>query len=199
MGAGSTLPEPFSRKRGVDAPALLHFARGRRRLGARRSRRCLRNLGPTTLIPSSDDYRWLPTVRVSIPAGVRLTEADENCIPGSDLDDRDFDAPGDVDGNEYLCFTDFGARVGQKISFTFTGTVTGDESPAGSVVVDGGVQDDNAENDAAAITVSCRSRATAVRAAACRSPAHPPGWSRSVARCCWAWAAWRPSSSAAGE
>lgn len=97
---------------------------------------------------------WAPTVLVTIPDAVKLTEADESCVP--DVGDWDFDAPGNVDGNVYVCFADYGVRVGDEVTFAFTGKLTGDESPAGTVVVDGGSQDTNAKNDKAAITVSLK-------------------------------------------
>ncbi|WP_250002194.1 LPXTG cell wall anchor domain-containing protein [Actinoplanes sp. M2I2] len=111
----------------------------------------VRNLGPTTVIPFSDDVDWFPGVQVTIPAGLKLTEVDPFCMPGSGVDVK---KPGSIDGRDYLCVAPMGLGVGKLESFTFTGTLTGDESTAGSVVVDGGVQDPNAKNDKAAITVA---------------------------------------------
>lgn len=111
----------------------------------------VRNLGPTTVIPFSDDFDWFPGVRVTIPTGVKVTETDPYCMPASGADVK---KPGTVEGHEYLCVAQLGMAVGQQASFTFTGTLTGDESAAGSVVADGGVQDDNAKNDKAAITLT---------------------------------------------
>ncbi|MCO8277450.1 LPXTG cell wall anchor domain-containing protein [Actinoplanes sp. TRM 88003] len=113
----------------------------------------VRNLGPTTVIPISQDFDWFPSARVSIPAGVKLTEVDENCMPAGGEGD-DFPKPGTVNGQDYVCIPLLGLRVGETSKFTFTGTLTGDKSEAGSVVVDGGVQDGNAKNDKAAITVA---------------------------------------------
>jgi len=112
----------------------------------------VRNLGPTTVIPISDDFEWFPSVRVSIPAGVKLSEVDENCMPVGG--EEDFPKPGFVDGQDYLCVPELGLGVGETTTFAFTGTLTGDKSNPGSVVVDGGVQDGNAKNDKAAITVA---------------------------------------------
>ncbi|MCY1137351.1 LPXTG cell wall anchor domain-containing protein [Actinoplanes sp. Pm04-4] len=112
----------------------------------------VRNLGPTTVIPVSEDFEWFASARVSIPAGLKLTEVDEFCMP--DTGDGDFMKPGIVDGQNYICVPDLGLGVGRTSKFTFTGTLTGDKSEAGSVVVDGGVQDGNAKNDKAAITVA---------------------------------------------
>ncbi|MGK5680329.1 hypothetical protein [Actinoplanes sp. URMC 104] len=113
----------------------------------------LRNLGPTTLIPGDDQFTWVPSVRVSIPAGVELSEVDINCMPGTDAGEWDFDNAGEVDGLEYTCFPDLGAKVGETVSFAFTGKATKQSAP-GSVVVDGGVQDVNHGNDRAQITVA---------------------------------------------
>ena len=117
----------------------------------------LRNLGPTTMIPYSPDYSWLPSVQVTIPTGVKLTGVDIDCVPGTDPTDWDFEYAGTVDGRVYTCFSqEEGVRVGEKLAFSFTGKLTGEKSTAGSIVVDGGVQDTNAKNDKAAITVSLK-------------------------------------------
>nr|WP_221379824.1 hypothetical protein [Actinoplanes polyasparticus] len=112
----------------------------------------VRNLGPTTVIPVSEDFEWFATARVSIPAAIELTEVDENCMPAGGEDE--FPKPGTVDGQDYVCVPELGLGVGETSTFAFTGTLTGDKSDTGSVVVDGGVQDGNAKNDKAAITVA---------------------------------------------
>ncbi|WP_250029227.1 LPXTG cell wall anchor domain-containing protein [Paractinoplanes maris] len=111
----------------------------------------VRNLGPTSVIPVSEDFEWFPSVRVTIPAGVELTEVDPFCMPDSD---GDFSKPGTIDGHKYVCVADLGLGAGKLATFAFTGKLTGDESAAGSVVVDGGAQDNNHKNDKAAITVA---------------------------------------------
>ncbi|MCM4079326.1 LPXTG cell wall anchor domain-containing protein [Paractinoplanes hotanensis] len=112
----------------------------------------VRNLGPTSVIPVSEDFEWYASARITIPAGVKLTAVDEFCMPVGGGDD--FPKPDTVDGNEYDCIPHLGLGVGETSKFVFTGTLTGDPSEPGSIVVDGGVQDGNAKNDRAAITVA---------------------------------------------
>jgi LPXTG-motif cell wall-anchored protein len=113
----------------------------------------VRNLGPTSVIPGTID--WSASIDVTIPAGVKLTEVDENCLPaGTDPDeDWDYKEGGEIVGLEYTCLPDEGLAKGAESLYTFTGTLTEEASSAGSVVVSGGPQDSNAGNDKAAITV----------------------------------------------
>ncbi|GAB2613821.1 hypothetical protein Aab01nite_70170 [Paractinoplanes abujensis] len=115
----------------------------------------LQNKGPTTLIPGNDDFTWFPSVRVTLPAGLRLTDVDVNCVPGSGAVEWDFESAGTVDGLVYTCFPEYGATVGETVKFAFAGTITADGT--GSVVVDGGVQDTNDANDKAAIVLTSAS------------------------------------------
>ncbi|MBM2617960.1 LPXTG cell wall anchor domain-containing protein [Actinoplanes sp. LDG1-06] len=112
----------------------------------------LRNNGPTTLIPGNDDFTWFPSVQVTLPAALELTDVDINCLPGADATEWDFEGAGTVDGLVYTCFPEMGAAVGETVEFEFGGTATG--RGEGSVVVDGGVQDTNATNNRAAIIVT---------------------------------------------
>ncbi|GID30070.1 LPXTG cell wall anchor domain-containing protein [Paractinoplanes brasiliensis] len=115
----------------------------------------MQNKGPTTLIPGNDDFTWFPSVRVTVPATLKLTEVDFECVPGADAVEWDFLTAGTVDGRVYTCFPEYGAAVGETTTFAFTGTVTG--SSEGTVVVDGGVQDSNSANNEAAIVLTASS------------------------------------------
>ncbi|GAA0521584.1 hypothetical protein Ade02nite_64160 [Paractinoplanes deccanensis] len=109
----------------------------------------VRNLGPTSVVPLTDD--WFPAVLVSVPAGVKLTKVDEFCLPaGADEFSKEF---GTVSGLDYICLPESGMGKGQQNLFTFTGVITGTSSAAGSVTVDGGPQDNNAKNDKAALAL----------------------------------------------
>jgi LPXTG-motif cell wall-anchored protein len=111
----------------------------------------VRNLGPTGLVPGSVD--WIPTVRVTTPTGIDLTEVDEACAPGTGLDDFDFRDAGTVDGRDYICLLLGRLGKGDAELFAFTGTIADAAHTAGSVVVDGGSQDTAKANDKAAIQV----------------------------------------------
>jgi hypothetical protein len=111
----------------------------------------VRNLGPTGLVPGS--VEWIPTVRVTTPTGIKLTEVDEMCAPGTGLDDFDFRDVGTVDGREYICLLLGRLGKGDAELFAFTGTIVEGTHTAGSVVVDGGSQDSVRANDKAAIEV----------------------------------------------
>ena len=106
----------------------------------------VRNLGPTSTIPGT--LEWMPSVRVTVPSGVRVTDVSADCIPAG-APDFDFELAGQADGNEYVCFPLAGIGRGEQVMFEFTGTITGESGP-GSVVVDGGVQDTKKANDKAA-------------------------------------------------
>jgi LPXTG-motif cell wall-anchored protein len=115
----------------------------------------VRNLGPTGVIPW--DMDWFPTVRVTVPTGIELTGVDESCVPGADADadadDFDFFDAGTVSGRDYTCFVmDRLGKNGTEL-FSFTGEITDGKHSAGSVVVDGGVQDGAPANDKAAFGV----------------------------------------------
>jgi len=136
----------------------------------------LHNLGPTSVITSSDDLTWLPSVHVTIPAGVKLTEVAFDCLPGDDVAGWDFANAGTVDGLDYTCFPEMGAQVGEKVTFAFTGELTGAKSAAGSAVVDGGVQDANAKNDRAAISIALTGDGSGGQGGGLPITGTPTGW-----------------------
>lgn len=108
----------------------------------------VRNEGPTAVIPPS--LTWFQTVRVTIPAGVRLTAVDDNCVPGTAFD---FATAGTIGGRVYTCFILTYLGPGASHLFTFTAEITDPAAKPGAVVVDGGVQDPDRSNDRAAIGV----------------------------------------------
>jgi LPXTG-motif cell wall-anchored protein len=111
----------------------------------------VRNLGPTGIIPPS--LQWIQTVRVTIPSGIDLTKVDELCAPGAVTSVFDIEDTGVVDGRVYTCFVVTRLGKGDTATFSFTGTIADGTHGTGSVVVDGGVQDTDAANDKAGITV----------------------------------------------
>jgi LPXTG-motif cell wall-anchored protein len=111
----------------------------------------LRNLGPAATIPPG--ITWVQTVKVTIPTGIELSKVDENCLAGTDPSAGEFGEPGDISGRVYTCIVVRRVTKGGKATFSFTGTIAEGAHKAGSIVVDGGVQDTVKANDRAAITV----------------------------------------------
>jgi LPXTG-motif cell wall-anchored protein len=111
----------------------------------------VRNVGPTGAVPPG--LGWMPTVRVTIPVGVRLTGVDDDCVPGADTAEVDFGSAGTVGGTVYTCFVMTRLTSGADHLFTFTGKIIGGRQRAGSVVVDGGFQDGAAADDRAILGV----------------------------------------------
>lgn len=116
----------------------------------------VRNLGPTTVVPLSDD--WVQTVRVTVPTGITLSKVDKQCLPGTDINDDDLlDKLGQVDGRVYTCLVFDSLGVNQQALFSFTGKIGDGAHTGGTVVADGGVQDSNKANNTAAIKVEVKS------------------------------------------
>jgi hypothetical protein len=111
----------------------------------------VRDAGPTDLIPGT--RTWLPNVRVTVPGGIELTDVDEDCLPGTSLNDIDLEADGETGGRNYVCLLFEGLTAGDQHLFSFTGRISDAAHPAGTVIADGGVQDSHHQNDKAAFTV----------------------------------------------
>ena len=109
----------------------------------------LRNDGPAATFGPFQG--WVAGAMVTIPAGVDLTKVDENCFAMSD-DSPIGEGPGEVHGRAYVCLTLENVKRGEEVLFSFTGKITG-ASAAGSVAVDGGVQDPKKSNDKAEIGI----------------------------------------------
>ncbi|GAA2618085.1 COG1361 family protein [Paractinoplanes durhamensis] len=99
----------------------------------------VRNLGPTATVPPSLD--GILTVTVDLPTGIEVTDGDDTCFP---------DLSGDP--SRYTCLLLNRVGVGKSELFSFTATILDSpEHTAGSVIVDGGVQDTNSANDKAVL------------------------------------------------
>jgi hypothetical protein len=107
------------------------------------------NLGPTATVPMST--KWIGYVHVQVPANVKLTEVDEMCIPGTSP--TKIDLSGTLDSRDWVCLTLDQLPKGGKSLFRFQAMIQEGSHAAGSVQVDGGVQDSNHKNDKAALTV----------------------------------------------
>ncbi|GLW30388.1 hypothetical protein [Actinoplanes regularis] len=110
------------------------------------------NLGPTATIPLN--FTAIRYVHVNLPVGVELTEETESCLPGTSLDDIDFE--GTLASRDWVCLAAQQLPKGKKSMFTFTAEIQDGSHEAGFVQVDGGVQDSNHGNDKAALTVEAQ-------------------------------------------
>ncbi|MEU4155582.1 hypothetical protein [Actinoplanes sp. NPDC026670] len=115
----------------------------------------LHNLGPTATVPLA--LESLRYAHVKLPTGVELTRIDERCLPGTSLDDLD-----DVDDSEFdlaevtdlVCIVVESVPSNGRYLFGLTAQIVGaDTYHAGSVQLNGSVQDDKKANDKAALTV----------------------------------------------
>ncbi|MFD1370949.1 COG1361 family protein [Actinoplanes sichuanensis] len=113
------------------------------------------NLGPTATIPLS--LQSVQYAHVKLPTGVTLTKADERCLPGRSVDDID---EIDDSGFDLSKVTDLVCIVLESVPddgrylFGLTAEIVeADAYNAGSVQLNGSVQDDKKANDKAALTV----------------------------------------------
>ncbi|WP_157441286.1 COG1361 family protein [Actinoplanes awajinensis] len=111
------------------------------------------NLGPTATIPIST--KWIGYVHVNVPTNVKLTKADEWCVPGTSP--TKLDLKSDLDSRDWVCLVFDQVAKGGKRVFAFEAMIQEGSHEAGFVQVDGGVQDTKHGNDKAALTVSAGS------------------------------------------
>jgi hypothetical protein len=109
------------------------------------------NLGPSATIPLS--LTSVQYAHVKLPTGVVLTEADRRCLPGTSLDDIDESA--DLSGvTDLVCIVLDSVPDNGRHLFALTAEIQeGTGHRAGSVRIDGSVQDTKSGNDRAALTV----------------------------------------------
>jgi hypothetical protein len=111
----------------------------------------VRDDGPAdVLIPSES---WALSANVTLPAGVTVLAVDQQCAPIID-GKTDWDKQGKPDGLSYQCFPPEDVTAGHEYLFPFKVKVTGSAGAAGSIVVDGGVQDPDTGNNTAAIMLT---------------------------------------------
>jgi hypothetical protein len=111
-----------------------------------------RNLGPSATIPLSlESVRY---AHVKLPTGVALTKVDERCLPGTSLDDID-DAESDLsEVTDLVCIILESVPDDGRYLFGLTAEILdATEHKAGSVQLNGSVQDSRKGNDEAALTV----------------------------------------------
>ncbi|MGI5153206.1 hypothetical protein ACQEVC_43705 [Plantactinospora sp. CA-294935] len=110
----------------------------------------IRNDGPAnTLTPGEE---WSSSAEVVLPAGLSVLKVDENCEPNTDNPNGE-DRRGVADGLSYHCWPPEQLQSGKTWLFDFTVKIAGEPGAAGSIVVDGGVQDKNTGNNTAPITL----------------------------------------------
>ncbi|BCJ43859.1 hypothetical protein GCM10010168_66620 [Actinoplanes ianthinogenes] len=107
------------------------------------------NLGPTATVQLST--KWVGYVHVKLPTNVKLTEADEMCLPGTSP--TKVDLSGKLDSRDWVCLVLDQLPKGGKSLFSFQAMIQEGSHDAGFVQVDGGVQDSKHKNDRAALTV----------------------------------------------
>ncbi|GAA3347524.1 hypothetical protein GCM10020358_62640 [Amorphoplanes nipponensis] len=110
-----------------------------------------RNDGPAAVLPPPAKGKH--AARVHIPSGLKLTKVDKDCVPDGD-GEPSWNRPGQVSGHDYLCVAAASLAPGAKALFSFTAKIeNGDNEDAGSITVDGGVQDKKTSNNVAKIEV----------------------------------------------
>jgi LPXTG-motif cell wall-anchored protein len=111
----------------------------------------IRNDGPFDLLGPSDE--WASSAVVTLPSGVKVLEIEEMCTPIVDGHPQ-WDDRGKAKGLVYYCGVWNDGGAGESITFPFKVEIVGAPGAAGSIVVDGGVQDPNTANNTAAITLT---------------------------------------------
>lgn len=110
----------------------------------------MRNDGPHNVIKPGEE--WAPSALVTLPAGVKALKVSDRCWPVVDGEPQWEDA-GQVNGLVYLCWPSDSLEVGKSSHFPFRVEIVDTASAAGSIVVDGGVQDPDTANNTAEITI----------------------------------------------
>ncbi|WP_326551624.1 hypothetical protein [Micromonospora sp. NBC_01813] len=110
----------------------------------------MRNDGPADLLLPGE--AWAPSALVTLPAGVEAVTVSDRCTPVVD-GNPDWDNGGKAIGLSYLCFPTHSPVAGETFEYPFQVKIVGAAGAAGSIVVDGGVQDPDTANNTAAITL----------------------------------------------
>jgi hypothetical protein len=110
----------------------------------------MRNDGPNNQLGYTDE--WGSSARVTLPAGVQPVAVPENCAPIVD-GHPDWDRAGKPFGLVYHCWPTNSLVVGETFEFPFRVKIVDTAGAAGSIAVDGGVQDPDTANNTAEITV----------------------------------------------
>jgi len=110
----------------------------------------MRNDGPADLILPGE--AWAPSALVTLPVGVEAVAVGDRCAPvvnGSPVwDDR-----GQPNGLVYFCRPAHSPVAGETFHYPFQVEIVGVAGAAGSIVIDGGVQDPDTDNNTAEITL----------------------------------------------
>jgi hypothetical protein len=109
------------------------------------------NLGPSGTIPPG--LAWIQYAHVKLPTGVLLTSVDMRCLPGTSLTDIDETVTELSEVTDLVCLVLESVPNNDRYLFTLSAEIQDAEHEAGSVTVDGGVQDAKSGNDKAALTV----------------------------------------------
>jgi hypothetical protein len=112
----------------------------------------VRNDGPAdTLTPGEE---WASSAEITLPTGLTVQQVDEQCIPVIGGQPLDWEQRGKANGLVYQCWPSEHVEAGRTHLFPFTVKISGPAGAAGSIIVDGGVQDPDTTNNTAAISLS---------------------------------------------
>ncbi|WP_326561503.1 hypothetical protein [Micromonospora sp. NBC_01796] len=110
----------------------------------------IRNAGPADTLGPDDN--WGSSALITLPVGLTVRKVDSRCVPIVD-GEPDWDQAGQPKGLVYRCEPLEDVAAGSTDLFAFTADSTGPAGAAGSIVVDGGVQDPDTANNTASISI----------------------------------------------
>ncbi|MEV0901427.1 hypothetical protein [Actinoplanes sp. NPDC049802] len=116
----------------------------------------LRNLGPSGTVPPS--MASLQYAHIKLPTGIELMKVDERCLPGTSLTDIDESITDLAQVTDLVCLVVESVPNKGRYLFSLSAEILDvAEHKAGSVTINGGVQDKNKDNNKAALTVKLTS------------------------------------------
>ncbi|MBO3740847.1 hypothetical protein [Actinoplanes flavus] len=112
----------------------------------------LRNLGPSGTIPPS--ITSLQYAHIKLPTGIELMKLDERCLPGTSLTEIDESVTDLAEVTDLVCLVVDSVPNKGRYLFSLSAEILDvAEHKAGSVSINGGVQDKKKDNNKAALTV----------------------------------------------
>ncbi|BCB79087.1 hypothetical protein GCM10022251_19130 [Phytohabitans flavus] len=114
----------------------------------------LRNDGPNNMLKPGEE--WAASALVTLPAGVKALTVSDRCTPIVD-GEAQWEDEGKPIGLVYVCWPSDSLNAGEEFLFPFKVEIVDTASAAGSIVVDGGVQDPDTSNNTAEITMGAGS------------------------------------------
>ncbi|GGN47439.1 hypothetical protein GCM10010109_83660 [Actinoplanes campanulatus] len=119
----------------------------------------LRNLGPSGTVPPS--IASLQYAHIKLPTGIELMKIDERCLPGTSLTEIDESVTDLAQVTDLVCLVVESVPNKGRYMFSLSAEILDvAEHKAGSVSINGGVQDKKKDNNKAALTVKLTSGGT---------------------------------------